>query len=203
MKWWGPYRWPLKWVTRVISSLYTPPKSNIDIQNDGLENVSPFKHGYFWVSMSDFRVGLNFFPVAHLEASMTPGESEGSTRLPRALLADEPTTGLDAFQVPNPKRTEGFFGVSKKGVVKTLDTKKWVIFSKNSLLWSGNLFLAFMEFTVNQCFGRIPGVLSSFCSSCFWFCVLNCSYCCWLCFCWCSFFRFSGLTLYENTLWLS
>ena len=25
----------------------TPPKSNIDTKNDGLENVSPFKHGYF------------------------------------------------------------------------------------------------------------------------------------------------------------
>ena len=25
----------------------TPPKTNIDTKNDGLENVSPFKHGYF------------------------------------------------------------------------------------------------------------------------------------------------------------
>ena len=25
----------------------TPPKSNIDTKNDGLENASPFKHGYF------------------------------------------------------------------------------------------------------------------------------------------------------------
>ena len=24
-----------------------PPKSKIDTKNDGLENVSPFKHGYF------------------------------------------------------------------------------------------------------------------------------------------------------------
>ena len=72
----------------------------------------------FWVSMSDFRGGFNFVSVAHLETSMTPGESEGSTRLPRALLADEPTTGLDAFQVPNPKRREEFFGVSKGGLSK-------------------------------------------------------------------------------------
>ena len=32
----------------------TPPKSNIDTTNDGLENVSPFKHGNFgylcWIS---------------------------------------------------------------------------------------------------------------------------------------------------------
>ena len=26
---------------------FTPPKTNIDSKNDGLENVSPFKHGYF------------------------------------------------------------------------------------------------------------------------------------------------------------
>ena len=25
----------------------TPPTSNIDTKNDGLENVSPFTHGYF------------------------------------------------------------------------------------------------------------------------------------------------------------
>ena len=25
----------------------TPPKTNIDTKNDGLEDVSPFKHGYF------------------------------------------------------------------------------------------------------------------------------------------------------------
>ena len=25
----------------------TPPKTNIDTQNDALENASPFKHGYF------------------------------------------------------------------------------------------------------------------------------------------------------------
>ena len=37
----------------------TPPKSFINAKNDGLENVSPFKHGYFGVSMLDFR-GLVF-----------------------------------------------------------------------------------------------------------------------------------------------
>ena len=26
---------------------HTPQKTNIDTTNDGLENVSPFKHGYF------------------------------------------------------------------------------------------------------------------------------------------------------------
>ena len=26
----------------------TPPTSNIDTKNDGLENVSPFTHGYFF-----------------------------------------------------------------------------------------------------------------------------------------------------------
>ena len=33
----------------------TPPKLNIDTKNDGLENGSPFKHGYFryLVSMSN------------------------------------------------------------------------------------------------------------------------------------------------------
>ncbi len=30
-----------------ITKKTTPPKSNIDTKNDGLENVSPFKHGYF------------------------------------------------------------------------------------------------------------------------------------------------------------
>ena len=32
-----------------------PPKSNIDTKTDGSENVSPFKHGYFGLSMLDFR----------------------------------------------------------------------------------------------------------------------------------------------------
>ena len=35
-----------------------PSKSNIDTQNDGFLDVSPFKHGItwlFWVSMLDFR----------------------------------------------------------------------------------------------------------------------------------------------------
>ena len=26
-----------------------PPKTNIDTQNDGLENLPPFKHGYFGI----------------------------------------------------------------------------------------------------------------------------------------------------------
>lgn len=46
---------------------------------------------------------------------MTPGESEGSTRLPRALLADEPTTGLDAFQVPVQKEEKSSLGCQKGG----------------------------------------------------------------------------------------
>ena len=29
----------------------TPPISNIDTKNDGVENVSPFKHGYFGYSI--------------------------------------------------------------------------------------------------------------------------------------------------------
>ena len=45
---------------------YTPPKSNIDTKNDGLENVCPFKRGdfgIFWVSMLDFRgVCISYFP---------------------------------------------------------------------------------------------------------------------------------------------
>lgn len=36
----------------------TPPKSNIDAQNDGFLDVSPFKHGNFRVSILDFR-GVN------------------------------------------------------------------------------------------------------------------------------------------------
>ena len=26
----------------------TPPKTNMDTQNDGLEKATPFKHGNFW-----------------------------------------------------------------------------------------------------------------------------------------------------------
>ena len=29
-------------------SIDTPPKTNLDIQNDGLEKVTPFKNGNFW-----------------------------------------------------------------------------------------------------------------------------------------------------------
>ena len=29
------------------SGQITPPKTNMDTLNDGLEDVSPFKHGYF------------------------------------------------------------------------------------------------------------------------------------------------------------
>ena len=43
----------------------------------------------------------------------------------RALLADEPTTGLDAFQVPFQKGEKSCLGC-QKGVVKTLETKKWI-----------------------------------------------------------------------------
>ena len=32
----------------VIPKKKVPPKSNIDTQNDGLENVTPLKHCYFW-----------------------------------------------------------------------------------------------------------------------------------------------------------
>ena len=114
---------------------------------------------------------------------MTPGESEGSTRLPRALLADEPTTGLDAFQVPFFKKKRRVLWRVKREVVKTLETKKWVnIFQKFIVMIWGPVYLAFTESTVNQCFGRIPVVLSSFCSSFFLFFVLSSSYCCWLCF---------------------
>ena len=28
--------------------ILTPPKTNMDTQNDGLEKVTPFKHGNFW-----------------------------------------------------------------------------------------------------------------------------------------------------------
>ena len=28
--------------------IITPRKTNIDTKNDGLEDVSPFKHAYFW-----------------------------------------------------------------------------------------------------------------------------------------------------------
>ena len=31
----------------ITLSKITPPKSNIDTKNDGFENESPFKHGYF------------------------------------------------------------------------------------------------------------------------------------------------------------
>ena len=30
-----------------VTGIITPPKSNIDTQNDGFLDVSPFKHGYF------------------------------------------------------------------------------------------------------------------------------------------------------------
>ena len=31
-----------------ICSNHTPPKTNMDTQNDGLEKVVPFKYGHFW-----------------------------------------------------------------------------------------------------------------------------------------------------------
>ena len=27
---------------------FTPPKTNMDTQNDGLEKVTPFKNGHYW-----------------------------------------------------------------------------------------------------------------------------------------------------------
>ena len=43
-----------------FKSNVTPPKTNIHTKNDGLEDVSPFKHGYiFWVSMLLFG-GVSF-----------------------------------------------------------------------------------------------------------------------------------------------
>ena len=34
----------------LVFSEITPPKTNMDTdtQNDGLEKVTPFKHGHFW-----------------------------------------------------------------------------------------------------------------------------------------------------------
>ena len=32
----------------------TPPKTNMDTQNDGLEKVTPFKHGNFWYQFVRF-----------------------------------------------------------------------------------------------------------------------------------------------------
>ncbi len=40
--------------THSVSFLDTLPKTNMDTQNDGLEKVTPFKHGNFWLSMLDF-----------------------------------------------------------------------------------------------------------------------------------------------------
>ena len=37
------------WTNTSQHIMTTPPKTNMDIQNDGLENVSPFKHGYFGI----------------------------------------------------------------------------------------------------------------------------------------------------------
>ena len=54
--------------------LITPPKSNIDTQDDG---VSPFKHGYFmlfWVSMLDFR-GVLKNKTTHLGDLFGPHET--------------------------------------------------------------------------------------------------------------------------------
>ena len=33
---------------RVVFDEITPPKTNMDTQNDGLEEVTPFKHGNSW-----------------------------------------------------------------------------------------------------------------------------------------------------------
>ena len=41
------------WMDVFFSS--TPPKTNMDTQNDGLEKATPFKHGNFLVSMLVFR----------------------------------------------------------------------------------------------------------------------------------------------------
>ena len=45
----------LEWQPGRKSDISTSPKSNIDTQNDGLEKVTPFKYGYFLVSMLVFR----------------------------------------------------------------------------------------------------------------------------------------------------
>ena len=39
---------PTHYMHTIHDSVYTPPKTNMDTQNDGLENVSPFKYGHFW-----------------------------------------------------------------------------------------------------------------------------------------------------------
>ena len=47
--------------------LYTPLKTNMDTQNDGLEKVTPFENGnflIFLVSMLDFR-GVYTYKHAH------------------------------------------------------------------------------------------------------------------------------------------
>ena len=52
-RWGGSVRPVRRWQVRTEGSkVYgdsgvAPPKTNIDTKNDGLENVSPFKHGYF------------------------------------------------------------------------------------------------------------------------------------------------------------
>ena len=49
------------WKTREKKNI--PPKSNIETQNDGFLDVSPFKHGYFGYIMLDFR-GVDFSAVS-------------------------------------------------------------------------------------------------------------------------------------------
>ena len=39
-------------ISDTINSIITPPKTNMDAKNDGLEKVVPFKYGHFLVSMN-------------------------------------------------------------------------------------------------------------------------------------------------------
>ena len=38
--------YPPRWHLSAVAD--TPPKTNMDTQNDGLEEVTPLKHGHFW-----------------------------------------------------------------------------------------------------------------------------------------------------------
>ena len=47
---------PTKWLALKDFRVFTPPTTTTDTQNDGLEKVTPFKHGNCLVSMFDFFV---------------------------------------------------------------------------------------------------------------------------------------------------
>ena len=40
--------------SKIVIRIGTPPKCNIDTKNDDTENVSPFKYGYFGMSVLNF-----------------------------------------------------------------------------------------------------------------------------------------------------